>query len=108
MDSSNDFLLGQEGSNGAYGPDEQVWLICPGQEHKTAVSLHGPCARWLIGLFPHARRAQRQPIMCGESGTRPADVASGTYLFQYTHAASAGLSVGSVQDARPTSLGSPP
>ena len=39
MDSSNDFLLGQEGSNGAYGPDEQVWLICSGQEHKTAVSL---------------------------------------------------------------------
>ena len=36
MDSSNDFLLGQEGSNGAYGPGEQVWLICPGQEHKTA------------------------------------------------------------------------
>ena len=84
MDSSNDFLLGQEGSNGAYGPDEQVWLICPGQEHKT------------------------EPIMCGESGTRPADVASGTYLFQYTHAAFAGLSVGSVEDARPTSLGSPP
>ena len=39
MDSSNDFLLAQEDSHEAYGPGEQMWLICPGQEHKTAVSV---------------------------------------------------------------------
>ena len=38
-DPSTDFLLAQEGLNDAYGPGEQLWLICPGQEHKTAVSL---------------------------------------------------------------------
>ena len=42
MDSSTDFLLAQEGSNEAYGPGEQLWLTCGGQEHKTAVSVDVP------------------------------------------------------------------
>ena len=39
MDSSVDFLLAQEGSNEAYGPGKQLWLICGGQEDKRAVSV---------------------------------------------------------------------
>ena len=38
-DPSTDFLLGQEGLNDAYGPGEQLWLTCAGQEHKTTVSV---------------------------------------------------------------------
>ena len=32
-------LVAQEGLNDAYGPGEQLWLTCAGQEHKTTVSV---------------------------------------------------------------------
>eukprot|EP01048_Picozoa_sp_COSAG05_P012727 COSAG05_NODE_1299_length_5244_cov_93.435180_1_plen_115_part_00 len=59
MDSSNDFLLAQEDSHETYGPGEQMWLICLGQEHKTAVSVEHLRRSRLLLARPAAGRWQK-------------------------------------------------